>query len=306
VTGLPGGPALSVIVPHLNQPEFLGACLRSLEEQATQAEVEIIVVDNGSRELPTVTCRSFAGVRLETEATPGPGAARNKGIGVSHAPILAFIDADCLADPNWIAAILSAFADPKTQVIGGDVRIALADPGRMTMLEAYESVYAYRQKEYIERQGFSGTGNLAMRSDVYQQVGPFAGIGVAEDREWGRRATRMGFRTEYRPDMIVYHPARKSMDELKTKWNRHTAHDFAEQVKGPVDRVKWLVKALALAISPLAEVVRIALSDRIATPRERVLAFRALFLIRQHRAKVALLELLATKQTRASHTWNRE
>jgi len=73
-------------------------------------------------------------------------------------------------------------------VVGGDVRIAVANPRRLTHLEAYESIFAYRQQEYIETMGFSGTGNLAVGREDFERIGPFAGIEVAEDRDWGRRA----------------------------------------------------------------------------------------------------------------------
>lgn len=160
--------------------------------------VEIIVVDNGSRELPRALCDEF-GARLVTEATPGHGPARNKGISVSSAPILAFIDADCFADRHWLLAIAETFRDPAVLVIGGDVHIGLADTRRMTALEAYETIYAYRQKEYFERHGFSGTGNLAMRRPVFERVGPFAGIAVVEDRDWGRCTNAKGSAILYPP-----------------------------------------------------------------------------------------------------------
>ena len=82
----------------------------------------------------------------------------------SRGTILAFIDADCIADGGWISTIAEEFAGrAERQIIGGDVRIAIRDPQRPTLLECYESVFAYRQKEYIERHGYSGTGNMAVR-----------------------------------------------------------------------------------------------------------------------------------------------
>ncbi len=74
------------------------------------------------------------------------------------------------------------------------MRIARVDPERPTALEAYECVHAYRMKEYIEKQGFTGTGNLALRRDVFEVVGPFGGLHIAEDLDWGQRSGRMGYR----------------------------------------------------------------------------------------------------------------
>ena len=127
---------------------------------------EIIVVDNGSPALPAAVCAAHPGVRLLQETTPGPGPARNPGIAAASGEILAFIDADCLADPGWLAATGRRWPIRRPTILGGDVRIASVDPARLTALEAYESVYAYRMDRYIAREGYTGTGNLVVRRAV--------------------------------------------------------------------------------------------------------------------------------------------
>src|SRR5262249_17992497 len=116
---------ISVIIPHLNQEDYLRVGLEALHAQVgCKAAIEIIVVDNGSLRLPEDVCFSWPDVQLVSEPTPGPGPARNRGILAARGDVLAFIDADCRADPGWLAAIEAAFADGKTQIIGGDVRVA--------------------------------------------------------------------------------------------------------------------------------------------------------------------------------------
>lgn len=298
---------LSVIIPHLNQPDFLDRCLNSLKQQATASYVtEIIVVDNGSRELPSQICSAFEKVRLEHEAEAGPGPARNKGIAASTGDLLAFIDADCIANPDWLPTIHKTFStNENIKVIGGDVRIAYDNENNLTMLEAYESVYAYRQKMYIEKQGFSGTGNLAMRRDVHGVVGPFAGIEVSEDRDWGRRATRAGYRIHYIPSMIVFHPARKTFAELCTKWDRHISHDFEDKAMGLKGRLRWIVLIVAIGLSPIAELVRIARSQRLHKLRERLLATICVTKIRLYRAAKMLALLFSGQKSEGSVSWNR-
>ena len=299
-------PQISVIIPHLNQPDHLRRCLASLHDQTYgTCSIEIVVVDNGSPGLPTEICAVFPDIRLELEETPGPGPARNKGISVSTAEILAFIDADCIADPGWLRAIADAFQDDETAIIGGDVRIAVANPERLTALEAYESVFAYRQKEYIENYHFSGTGNLAMRRPAYKAVGPFAGISVAEDRDWGRRATLKGFDIRYVPEMIVFHPARTSFAELRAKWDRHVRHDFAEVPAGWRGSLMWMARAVALVISPAFETPGILATDRLSGGRARVDAATALTRIRFYRAKRMLTLLLNRQGAWNEQLWNR-
>ena len=139
-------------------------------------------------------------------------------------------------------------------------------PGDPTPAEAYECVYAYNQRDYIERQGFSVTANLAFRREVFDRVGPFAGIAVAEDMDWGHRATAMGVRIRYAPEMVVHHPARRSMAELRAKWDRNISHHFAVRAQGAAGKAKWVLTALALAASVPAELPRIATTDRLSRP----------------------------------------
>lgn len=273
---------ISVIIPHMNQPEHLANSLAALHSQiGAPSQVEFIVVDNGSTEMPTEICARWPDTRLFRETTPGPGPARNHGIEQASGGILAFIDADCMAHANWLASIEKTFLNSKTMVIGGDVQVPIEDQNNPTALECYERIYAYRNKKYIAS-GYSGTGNLAMRRGAFATVGPFAGKDVAEDRDWGLRAGAKGVHTQYQSDMIVYHPARKTFEQMQQKWDRHIAHDFSK-VNSTGAKAKWLFRALAVGLSPVGEVFRVATSDRIHGFKQRLLAFKCLTRIRLYR-----------------------
>lgn len=266
---------------------------------------ELIVVDNGSRRPPAGICARY-GASLHVETIPGPGPARNLGVSHAQGEYLAFIDADCTAHEGWLAEIERCFDDdPQIGIIGGDVRIARETPGNPTWLEAYESVFAYRMKEYIARQGFTGTGNLGMRRSVFDAVGRFGGIEVAEDRDWGQRARSLGYVTHYRPDMIVYHPARKSFAEIAAKWRRHTLHDFEAARRRPLWWARWVLRAAAVALSPAAETVRIGLSDRVSGWRERALAIYGVLIVRQYRAAIMLSLAFGVMAPESVGRWNR-
>lgn len=298
-------PLVSVIVPHLNQPDALRICLASLARQDWPADrIELIVVDNGSRELPDLAALGAPDARLLTEATPGPGPARNCGIAAASGALLAFIDADCRADPGWLAAAVAGLAAPGgTGVVGGDVRIDVRDAARLTALEAYESVFAYRQQLYIARDGFSGTGNLAMRRDVYDKVGPFAGIHLAEDMDWGQRARAAGHPPAYRPDMIVYHPARTSMAQLQAKWRRHVAHALAtHRERGGSDLI-WRLKSAVVLASALPHTAKLLASPRLSGFVNRLRGAGVLLAIRAWRAREMLRQRGGGP---GSEGWNRD
>ena len=301
-----GAQPISVIIPHLNQPQALDKCLSSLVDQVRKLPgSEIIVVDNGSHEMPTGICSRYEYVRLLQQRIPGPGPARNYGIAAANSDLLAFIDADCTAGKDWLSVVYNSFiSNGSRQAIGGDVRIGYADAHCLTKLEAYESVFAYRQKEYILRKHFSGTGNLAMRRSVYDLVGPFAGIGIAEDVDWGRRARAKDVVIDYIPQAIIYHPARQTMIELQHKWDRHIHHNFNLINGSWTGKTKWAATAFAVGLSGLFDIWRIFSSDRLHKFSDRRCACEILVRIRIYRA-LRMIALLRTSPGATNPKWNR-
>jgi GT2 family glycosyltransferase len=304
---LNGVPRVSVIIPHLNTPDRLAACLASVIGQSLDhGTAEIIVVDNGSR-LPLDAVQAAAPlVRFLKEPKPGPGLARNHGVAAASAPIIAFIDADCTAAKGWLQAAVNAVeADPATAVIGGDIRIALAQPPRMTGIEAYESVFGFRQQMYIERKHFSATANMAMARPVFEAVGPFGGIEIAEDLDWGQRAHAAGYPVRYVPAMQVWHPARESLAALESKWRRHIRHDWTVAQTSRSGRIRWGLRALALMASGPLEAPRLLLSSRLQGLGNRLRGIDTLLRIRAFRAA----EMLRIRRAMVDHAhpvWNRE
>jgi glycosyltransferase involved in cell wall biosynthesis len=297
-------PVISVIIPHLNQPDMLKRCLTSLMEGRRLPD-EIIVVDNGSAVMPQAVCDATPGCTLLRQDTPGPGPARNLGIAQASGDVFAFIDADCLADPLWLSEAEAAMADPANIILGGDVRIAYVDPENLTLLEAYESIYAYRMDKYIANEGFTGTGNLVVRRAIMERVGAFGGLNIAEDIDWGKRATGMGLTITYVAGMRAYHPAREHYSQLRAKWDRHIAHFYTKARAGRFGTAKWLARAVAMALSPIWEIGQIATSDRISGLRNRGLAFVGLARIRLYRARMMLAVAISGDPDALSGRWNR-
>lgn len=297
-------PRASVIIPHLNTPDALMRCLVSVTGQRLdRGTFEIIVADNGSTVSLDAVRAAYPGVKFVVEPTPGPGPARNTGVAASRAPVLAFIDADCRAETGWLQAAVDAVEpDPDRSVVGGDVRIDFEDFDRMTAAEAYEAVFAYRQAMYIRKLRFSGTGNLAMGRDIHARVGPFAGIGVAEDRDWGRRACALGLPARYVPAMRIYHPARPDFASLATKWRRQVAHDLAEHRVRGRPMWKWYARAAAVALSVPVSGGQLLVSERLSGLGNR---WRGLTMLARTRLFRAAEMVRAVGGASQAEAWNR-
>ncbi|QXQ08300.1 glycosyltransferase [Sphingosinicellaceae bacterium] len=299
-----GGPRVAVIIPHLNQPEALARCLASvMGQQLDHGWFEVVVVDNGSRTLPHEVLATYPDVRLLVEPTPRPGPARNTGVAATTAPLLAFIDADCRAEAGWLQAAVDAVEpDPEQSVVGGDVRIDFGDIRNLSPAEAYEAVFAYRQKMYIRKLRFSGTGNLAMGRSVHARVGPFGGIGIAEDRDWGQRACALGLPARYVDAMRIYHPARPDFDSLATKWRRQVAHDLAEHRGHGRPMWKWYARAGAVAASIPVSGAQLLVSERLSGLSNR---FRGLGMLARTRLFRTAEMIRAVSGPSQADGWNR-
>jgi glycosyltransferase involved in cell wall biosynthesis len=206
-------PFVSVIVPVYNDPEGIAACVAGLQRQTYPHDrYEIVVVDNGSS--PPVALPPAANLRVELDLTPGSFHARNTGIAVAKGEVLAFIDADCAPMPAWIERGVAALAALGTGAIGGAVQVNLPGPPR-TAVEAYESLYPYRQDLFIEWLRFSQTANLFTQRETMDRVGHFdTEAKSGGDAEWCHRLLAAGLPLRYAADAVVVTRPRRSVREI--------------------------------------------------------------------------------------------
>lgn len=303
---MPDAHTLTVLIPHLNDQDGLARTLATLERERQDVPgLEVIIIDNGSPNPPEALTQKY-NARLLHEAEPGPGPARSTGTRAANAPILAFIDSDCTAEPGWAKGILEHFERPGAEpIMGGEINIELRDPTAPDMVEAYECIYSYRQKLYIFKQNYSSTANLAMRAEVFKDVGDFAGIAIAEDRDWGERASAMGYAIAYHPHIKVSTPARPDFAAVRKKTDRQIGHDYAILGKDLTSRLRWGFKAVALIGSPVGEIVRIAASDRVSGLRAKSLALLGVTKARAYRGWLMLSLLFKPDDGSMSGRWNR-
>src|ERR1700733_3890165 len=94
-------PAVSVVIPTRNRADYLEVALASLARQQLDDPHEVLVVDDASSDR-TAEVAATAGARWIRNETPeGLNAARNTGVRMSGAPLIAFLDDDVDAPPGW-------------------------------------------------------------------------------------------------------------------------------------------------------------------------------------------------------------
>ena len=272
-------PDLAVIIPHYNDTTRLRRCLSALASQDLRG-VEVVVVDNGSTEPLAPIAEAFPFARFVTEAEKGAGPARNRGVKETTAPVLAFLDADCLPADDWIAQARATGGRQDGDLFGGRIDIFDETPPPRTGAEAFEAVFAFDWKGYIEKKGFSVTANLVTRREVFLHTGPLRN-GLSEDLEWCRRATSKGWRLGAAPELRVSHPSRSDWAALRKKWNRMTREAY--EFEGAGSHAKWAIKALAMPASAVAHLPKVMTSTQLTGPGERIRAAGTLFRLRLQR-----------------------
>ncbi len=269
-------PDAAVIIPHYNDVVRLKRCLAVLAASDLRG-VDLVVVDNGSSQSLESLRAGFPMVRFFIEPEKGAAAARNRGVRETTAPVLIFIDADCVAAPDWLD--MARLVQPRADLIGGRVDVFDETPPPRSGAEAFEAVFAFNFRNYIEVQGFTGAGNLVTRRDVFEDVGDFVN-GVSEDRDWSMRAVAKGFRLIYEDAMVVSHPSRSDWAALRHKWHRLTRELCASNGFSRSDRLRWGLRGLAMPVSALAHLPKTLFSPKLASPSERVAAAATLMRLR--------------------------
>jgi glycosyltransferase involved in cell wall biosynthesis len=112
---------VTVIIPAHNQARFLGQAIESALGQ-THADLELIVVNDGSTDDTREVIRAFADPRLRyvEQENQGLSAARNAGLRGAWGRFVSFLDADDLFLPTKLADLLAALtADPEADLAAG-------------------------------------------------------------------------------------------------------------------------------------------------------------------------------------------
>ena len=269
----------AVIIPHYNDVTRLMRCLAALLP-GVPAQVEVVVIDNASTESLGPVRAAFPDLRIMIEARSGASSARNRGVVETTAPLLFFLDCDCVPAPDWLGTALRVVQG--ADLVGGAVAVFDETPPPRNGAQAFEAVFAFDNRAYVESKGFSVTANLLTRRDVFADVGDFA-LGVSEELDWCHRARGKGYRLVYASELYVAHPSRGDWMALCKKWRRLTDESFGVNGKTTTARAKWTAKALLMPVSILAHAPRVLRHPALSGP-ERLAALATLARLRLTRA----------------------
>ncbi|PIR75749.1 MAG: hypothetical protein CO030_04375 [Candidatus Magasanikbacteria bacterium CG_4_9_14_0_2_um_filter_42_11] len=185
--------AVSIVIPARNEEDFLPACLSAIDAQETDAQLEIIVVDNGSTD-KTVLIAEGHGVQVLYEPVPGVGRARAHGTRAAHGTYVLHIDADTRLPKTYIQEALTRFAaDPSLVCLGG--RMRWYDAGKMynAVCWSFHMVFAPLVR-FLTRGALGPIGNNMMfLKSIYDKTTGFdTNVNFGEDADIAKKLHTYG------------------------------------------------------------------------------------------------------------------
>ena len=208
---MPIGPRLSVIIPAYRSDATLPRVLAALRPQLT-SDIEVLVIDSSGLEHAARLERDQPWLRIVALADRVfPGKARNLGAGAARGARLAFLDADSLPSPSWLARLEAPLG-------AGGVAVAGAIHNGTPRHAVGTASYLLEFSEWTPgRRGapmHGATCNLLVERKAFEAAGGFCeDVWPGEDTiltiPWGRSR-----RLLFAPDAAVFHLNRTSLYEL--------------------------------------------------------------------------------------------
>ncbi|MEM6256158.1 MAG: glycosyltransferase family 2 protein [Cyanobacteria bacterium P01_D01_bin.156] len=227
--------SISAIICTHNRDEYLGAAIDSLLTQSLE-NIEILVVDNASTDTTSEVVQqrlSDPRLRYVYEPVLGLSSARNTGAKTATGDVLAYLDDDAEASPQWLAELLEVYQkNPKVAIAGGKVTLlwppGVEQPPAWLSQDLSSGLGAYdlgKQVRFIKNPSLTPRGlNYSLRKTFLDSVGGFdinlgrVGKNLLSNEElhMTQVALKRGWQVLYVPNAKVAHNV--SLARLKPSW----------------------------------------------------------------------------------------
>jgi glycosyltransferase involved in cell wall biosynthesis len=212
---------IAVIATVFNEGVAVEGLVRSLLAQSQQPD-EIVIADGGSTDETLVVLERLAAEHPSLRVVEVPGnrsQGRNAAIGAAAADIIASIDGGCVAEPQWLEALVAPFASGADWVSGG---YDLAEVSLWSRCLGLVIVYV---PEEMEGEGtLPSARSVAFRKSAWEKAGGFPiEASLNEDTVFAERLIDAGFSPVLATDAVVRWVPPANMSEMMRKaweWGR--------------------------------------------------------------------------------------
>jgi glycosyltransferase involved in cell wall biosynthesis len=217
-------PHVSVVICTRNREDKIGTAVSSVLA-CEYPSFDLTIIDQSTTDATGVAVREVAQSdgRVDYVHTDEPGLSRayNNGIRRSRGEILAFTDDDCIAPPDWITNVVSAFlADSEGDLLYGDVVAAgeAIEDNALTPALRIQVPRRLSKKDGFEVFGMGA--NFAARRRLFERVGMFdemlgggGPLWSSQDFDLTYRAYHAGCVILLRPEVVMKHDGRRELDD---------------------------------------------------------------------------------------------
>jgi glycosyltransferase involved in cell wall biosynthesis len=236
--------------------EDLAAAIQSVRAQVDLDVETILVIDHN----PALFTRARAELQVdaivENDGRRGLSDARNRGVRVATAPIVAFLDDDARAMPGWLSALVGAYGDERVIGVGGSATPAWPSSGRPGWFpDEFDWVVGCSYRGQPTRtatvRNFLGC-NMSFRRTLFDEIGGFdTAVGRVGTRPVGGEETEFCIRASraMAGSLLVYEPSARVMHTVphgRARWTYFRSRCFSEGIsKAVVSRLAGAGDGLA-------------------------------------------------------------
>jgi GT2 family glycosyltransferase len=217
-------PAISIVIPTRDRPQYLGDTLASIVPQAQIHGSEVIVVDDSGTQSAKEIAERAGARHLAHEAPLGANAARNTGLSHASGDLIVFADDDVIASEGWLDALLAASEmHPQTEVFAGAILPLLEGRPPRSCGREQPPITTLDLGEEDRPTRFAWSANMAVRRGAAERAGDFDASlhGQGEEQEWQERLQAGGGQALYVAGAKVMH--RRLLEDSRLRSLTRTA-----------------------------------------------------------------------------------
>jgi peptidoglycan-N-acetylglucosamine deacetylase len=212
---------VSVVMAAYNEEKVMGETLRALLDTIYQGALEVVVVDDGSRDETAAKVEQMAKadprVRLLQQENRGKARALQRAIAVARHDIIVFVDADTRFQPDTIPLLLAPFADQQVDAVSGHAKV-----GNLRKFVARCQSLEYTCGFNLDRRAYNRWNCItvvpgavsAIRKEAILQAGGLSLQTLAEDTDLTLSLHKEGRRIVYVPNAIAWTEAPETVRTL--------------------------------------------------------------------------------------------
>lgn len=214
-------PPVSIVIAAFNEGKVIAKTLRSLLQTNYPGELEVLVVDDGSRDNTAEEVERVAAedvrIVLRRQANLGKAVALRNGVSHARHGILVFLDADTLFEHSTIRALTAPFVNPLVGAVSGNARVGNLR-NFITRCQSLEYICGFNldRRAYTEWNCITVVPGAvsAYRRSAIDAAGGFSHDTLAEDTDLTLTLHRLQYRIEFAPDAIAWTEAPESLRSL--------------------------------------------------------------------------------------------